>query len=148
VPLPEGHPIIREVILNRNAIEALNEKLDTILKEFDGREKTVEKTVMLVPQASQPPQPKLKVVKNAPEILKLKKDISTYYPRTLKQTSEPKTREDNLLKVQKWADVLFKEHGIRAVFNPDDPNKKRVEYLPIDAKTIISISQNRLERSV
>ena len=106
------------------------------------------KTVTLVPQSSQLPQQSLKIVKETPEILKLKKDISTYYPRTLKQTSKAETIAKNKAKVDRWESILLKDHGIKTVFNPHDSSKKRVEYLPIDTKTTVSLSDNRLERSV
>lgn len=144
----DENSILKEVIRNREAIKELTDKFERLIQEFEQKGKVVGKTVMLVPQASQPPQPTMKVIKNSTEIAKLKKDISTYYPRTLKQSSEQKTRDDNQEKVDHWADILLKEHGIKAVFNPDNPNKKRVEYLPVDEKATVSISQNRLERSV
>ena len=104
---------------------------------------------MLVPQASQPPQHQLKIVKRLTEINDLKKKISTYYPRTLKPTSSAETIADNKRKVKDWALTLEREHGIRAIFNPDDSKNKRVEYKPVDTKAIDTFSsQNRLERSV
>lgn len=127
----------KEIIHNRELIRELMSKIENLSMDVD----CGENAVILVPQGSQPPQPKILTVELVKDIGRHKKRISTYYARCFKKGSQFNTLNTNCQKVLESIEFVLKYTTEKADINnlnsKKDAVSKQLQYIRKDSTNVL-----------